>query len=176
MAFRCLYEALSAMRGNKKARHRAPLPPVSSPIHPLSISLSLPAPPYPPFTRSYPLSPPRPAALLSTCPSTCVSFSRYATTKLLSFLLPFPRSPRPYLVTHKRLACNSSSVHISQRTACFCGVRVTAASRARACRAAQIHARTHECTHARLHAALHRPGTSFGRRYVAHPFVFLLVL
>lgn len=51
---------------------------------------------------------------------------------LLSFLLPFARSLQPYLVTHKRPACNSSGVRISQRTACFCHVRVTTASRTRA--------------------------------------------
>lgn len=126
-------------------------------IHPLSISclFSLLPPrlplPFLPFTRSYPLSLPRRRS--SPLVSLPVSFSRYATTKLLSFLLSFPCSPRPYLVTHKRLACNSPRVYVlytyRNEPPCFCSVRVIAASCARACRVTRFtYTRMYECTHA----------------------------
>lgn len=74
----------------------------------------------------------------------------YDSTELLSFLLPFALSPQPYLVTHKRPACNSSGVRISQRTACFCHVRVTTASCTRACKPLHDRVRTHSLTHVYL--------------------------
>lgn len=89
---------------------------------PLSISLS------PDFTISFLLSRSLHLSLYLAHSPYSLRFHR----DLLSFLLPFARSLQPYLVTHKRPACNSSGVRISQRTACFCHVRVTTASRTRA--------------------------------------------
>jgi len=83
---------------------------------------------------------------LSTCLSIWLTLpTPYDSTELLSFLLPFALSPQQYLVTYKRPACNSSGVCISQRTACFCHVRVTTASCTRACKPLHDHARTHSC-------------------------------
>lgn len=109
--------------------------------------------PFHPFTRSYPLSLPRRRS--SPLVSLPVSFSRYATTKLLSFLLPFPCSPRPYLVTHKRLACNSPRVYVCTHIAT--NRRVSAAF---VLLPLHVHARVesrgsriHACTNARMHAS-----------------------
>jgi len=83
---------------------------------------------------------------LTTCLSIWLTLpTPYDSTELLSFLLPFALSPQQYLVTYKRPACNSSGVCISQRTACFCHVRVTTASCTRACKPLHDHARTHSC-------------------------------
>lgn len=78
----------------------------------------------------------------STCPSNCLILSLLFYGVIL--LIPIPSTSHPYLVTHKRLACNSSDIHISQQTTCFCNVRVTSASSCREC--GFTHARTLACT------------------------------
>lgn len=140
-------------------------------IHPLSISCRLFLPlscllPFLPSFLSLDLTLSRFLAIallhlslyLSRSPAT-------ATTKLLSFLFPFPRSPRPYLVTHKRLACNSPPVcTYRNEPPCFCGVCVTAVY-------ARVESRG-SSKHARMHAA--RPRTSFVDPRCTY-FVFLLL-
>lgn len=83
--------------------------------------------------------------LLSWSLSVSLFASHSSTTDFKeSFSFSYFRSlvPRPYLVTHKRPACNSSSVYISQRTACFCDVRVTSASWRHTC-SRTLRSRTH---------------------------------
>lgn len=113
------------------------------------------------FTISFPLS--RSFSYLSLY----LAHSPYSRFHRIALLLTPVCSPQPYLVTHKRPACNSSGVRISQRTACFCHVRVTTASCTRACKPLHDRARMHSRIPGPVCCA-HRPGMNFGREYIAH--------